>query len=159
MDAYSQDLRERVARACDSGEMTQAEVAEAFGVSLSFITKLLRRRRQTGSLAAKSHAHGPAPRIQASQQAHLQKMVQEQPDATLAELCQRLADRTALQVSPPTMCRALDKLGLHRKKSPCTPPSRTRHASASCGGRLFGKWRGFRPANWSVWMKAGPPRP
>ena len=66
MDAYSQDLRERVARACDAGEMSQAEVGEAFGVSLSFITKLLRRRRQTGSLWAKAHARGPKPLIQAS---------------------------------------------------------------------------------------------
>jgi len=34
MEAYSQDLRERVGRACDAGEMTQPEVAEAFGVSV-----------------------------------------------------------------------------------------------------------------------------
>ena len=50
MDAYSKDLRERVVGACEGREMTQQEVAEAFGVSLSFITKPLRRKRQTGSI-------------------------------------------------------------------------------------------------------------
>ena len=53
MEALSLDLRERVAAACDEGSDTQPEVAERFGVSVSFITKLMRRRRATSSLAAK----------------------------------------------------------------------------------------------------------
>jgi transposase len=116
MDAYSQDLRERVARACDSLEMSQPEVAEAFGVSLSFITKRLRRRRQTGLLGTLAHAKGPEPMIQSSHQRKLQELLEEQPDATLAELCDRLGNQTGVHVSVPTMCRALDKLGWHRKK-------------------------------------------
>lgn len=118
MDAYSQDLRERVARACDSGAMSQPEVAEAFAVSLSFITKLLRRRRNIGSLAALPHARGPKPLIQLPQQTYLKELLREQPDATLAELCERLADRSSVRVSPTTMCRALEKLELRRKKEP-----------------------------------------
>src|SRR5438105_1674017 len=40
MKAYSMDLRERVWSACERGSMTQPEVAEEFGVSVPFITKL-----------------------------------------------------------------------------------------------------------------------
>ncbi len=58
MRAYSVDLRERVVRACDEGELTRPEVAEAMGVSLSFVTKLLRRRARTGSVAPKPRAGG-----------------------------------------------------------------------------------------------------
>lgn len=49
----SLDLRERVAAACDEGAESQPEVAERFPVSVSFITKLLRRRKLTRSVAAK----------------------------------------------------------------------------------------------------------
>jgi transposase len=136
MDAFSQDLRERVARACDSGEMSQPEVAEAFGVSVSFITKLLRRRRQTGSLEALPHARGPVPMIQDAHQAKLEELLKEQPDATLAELCDRLGNQAGVQVSMPTMCRALDKLGWHRKKRVFTPPSAIRHGFKSSAGHL-----------------------
>ena len=128
MDAYSQDLRERVARACDAGEMTQPEVAEAFGVSLSFITKLLRRRRETGSLAALPHGGGPAPKLNETHENRVRGWVQEQPDATLAELCQRLVSIHGPRVSLNTMCRVLGKLGLVRKKRACMPPSGTHHA-------------------------------
>ena len=52
MDAYSMDLRERVAGECDAGKLSQPKIAEKYQVSVSFITKLLRRRQETGSLRA-----------------------------------------------------------------------------------------------------------
>jgi len=148
MDAYSQDLRERVVRACDSGEMSQPEVAEAFGVSLSFITKLLRRRSQTGSVAAKPHRGGRRPLLEPDDHKCLKALVQEQPDATLAELCQRLHDRDAPKVSRPTLCRVLRKLDLPRKKRLCTLLSVIRRGFENCGGSLPGKWPRFLPTSW-----------
>jgi transposase len=58
--AYSNDLRERVIAACDQGEHAAA-VAKRYAVSESFIEKLKRRRRESGSVAAKPHAGGPQP--------------------------------------------------------------------------------------------------
>lgn len=52
MQAYSDDLRQRVATACDSGQFTLDEVASGFTVSVSIVNKLLRRQRTTGSVAA-----------------------------------------------------------------------------------------------------------
>jgi len=52
MKTYSLDLRERVIRAYDRKVGPQAEVAKLFGVSVPWIKKLLRQRRETGSLAA-----------------------------------------------------------------------------------------------------------
>jgi|SRR5579862_9288881 transposase len=116
MDAYSQDLRERVARACDGGELSQPEVAQAFGVSLSFITKLLRRKRLTGSVAAKPHSGGRVALLKEKTKATLRDLVKKQPDATLAEYCHYLAQAASVRVSPSTMCRALESLKLRRKK-------------------------------------------
>jgi len=53
MKMYSQDLRERVVNACDAGTHTRGELAKLFGVSTAWIRRLLQRRRETGSFAAR----------------------------------------------------------------------------------------------------------
>ena len=50
---YSMDLRERVAAAIDAGEGSQRQVAKRFRVSVSFVTRLVQRRRDAGTLALK----------------------------------------------------------------------------------------------------------
>jgi transposase len=57
-------------------------------------------------------------------------MVQDHPDATLAELCEQLYAHRGLRVSVPTMSRLAKPLGLPRKKSRSMPVSRTLHASS-----------------------------
>jgi transposase len=138
MEARSLDLRERVAAACDEGSRSQPEIAEDFGVSLSFITKLLRRRRQAGSVAPKRHAGGHASAVDARADAALRALVAERPDATLAELGDGLAERRGVRRSAPVICRALRRLGLARKKRRCTPPNATRRGSAASVARSAG---------------------
>lgn len=53
MRPYSTDLRERVAAAVDNGEGSQREIAARFRVNLSFIVRLLQRRRDAGTLEPK----------------------------------------------------------------------------------------------------------
>ena len=50
MRPYSMDLRQRIAAAVDHGEGSLRQIARRFRVSLSFVARLLRRRRQTGAL-------------------------------------------------------------------------------------------------------------
>jgi transposase len=128
MEAYSLDLRERVVRACDDHLGTQPEIAEMFGVSVSFITKLLRRRRRENSIAAKPHSGGGKPALQEHHLNRVKKLVEQQPDATLSELCQRLGRSGGPRVHLWTMCRALQRLGLPRKKSLFTPRNAIRLA-------------------------------
>lgn len=123
MEAYSLDLRERVVRACDDRLGTREEIAEAFGVSVSFITKLLRRRRDEKTIAAKPHSGGGRPSLDEANLKQVRELVGEQPDVTLKELCQRLAKAGGATVRIWTMCRALQRLGLVRKKSLFTPRS------------------------------------
>jgi transposase len=128
MEAYSLDLRERVVRACDDGLGTREEIAQMLGVSISFITKLLRRRRDEKTIAAKPHSGGGKPSLDSKDEKRVQKLVARQPDATLKELCRRLSDAGGAGVESWTMCRALKRLGLVRKKSPFTPRSGIRLA-------------------------------
>ena len=125
MQAYSDDLRQRVAAACASSQLTLEEVASRFTVSVSFVNKLLKRQRTTGSVAALPHRGGPAPRLQAADHQRLAACVAAQPDATLAELSQHLVAAGCPAVSPTVLCQTLQALDLRRKKRVCTPPSAT----------------------------------
>ena len=111
MLAYGIDLRERVMRALDAGEL-QTEVAERFEVSERWIQKLVRRRRETGSIAAKPAAGGRQAVIRGAGEEQLKAALAERSDATLSEL------REACGFSGSIMCvfRALRRLGITRKK-------------------------------------------
>jgi transposase len=50
--AYSQDLRERVFAASDEGDRV-GEVADLLRVSVSYVSKVLTRRRTTGETTAR----------------------------------------------------------------------------------------------------------
>jgi transposase len=126
METYSQDLRERVVRACDEGKGTRRQIAAWLGVSTAFIRRLLQRRRQTGSFAAKPRGGARATKLDQARRTHLLLLVTEQPDATLAEL----RDRLGAPVHPSTVHRALDRLGWSVKKKSDGPRSRT---GPTCG--------------------------
>src|SRR6476660_6604029 len=118
MKAFSMDLRAAVWAACEGGALTQAEVADALGVSVSFITKLRGRYRAEGTVAARPRGGNRPPALGPRHLAMLGRLVRERPDATLAELCRRLrARRGGVAVRPWTVCRALARLGLRVKKS------------------------------------------
>ncbi len=110
MRPYSLDLRLRVAQAVDLHQGSFRQLARRFSVSVSFITRLLALRRQTGSLAPRPHQGGPPPLLGPQQLQHLQQLVADQPDAILEELAQPLA------CSPTTVWRALRQLKITRKK-------------------------------------------
>jgi transposase len=121
MKPLSLDLRQRVLAAVDEGILSRPAIAKAFTVSTAWIRRLVQRRRETGSIDALPHRGGPAPKLGEEHHARLRELVARQPDATLAEL----RDRLGTPVSIMTVCRALQKLRLPLKKSPSAPPSRT----------------------------------
>ncbi len=77
MAPYSNDLRERVAAAVDHHEGSQREIGRRFRVSLSFIVRLLERRREAGTLAPKPHGGGPNPVLSPRDQQRLRKLIEE----------------------------------------------------------------------------------
>src|ERR1700693_589200 len=94
---YSQDLRERVIAAVDTG--TGAYVAAPlFRVSVSYIYKALIRRRTTGEVTARRSGGGPKPKLAPHDEA-LRARVATHPDATLEELQAWLAAERKIEVS------------------------------------------------------------
>src|SRR3954453_22960327 len=118
MQPLSNDLRSRILNAVDNREGSRRKLAVRFKVNTSTITKLLRLRRETGSLAPRPHGGGVEPTLDHDALERLRKLVQEVPDATLEALKQRMG----ISGSRMIICRALQKLGLPRKK-------KSKHAS------------------------------
>jgi transposase len=129
MKPYSMDLRQRVLAAVDAGQQTRGQIAQRFSVSTSWIRRLVQRRRETGAIAPRPHRSGPRPKLDEPRLARLRELVGRQPDATLAELRDRLAEPVSLM----TVCRALRRLRLPLKKSPSGPPSRPGRTSRGSG--------------------------
>src|SRR2546421_9258891 len=138
MKAYSQDLRERVVRACDEGCLSHEQIARLFHVSTAWIRRLLQRRRETGSFAAKPHAGGARPKLTPRQRWQLVEQVAAQPDATLAELHEPVGAFVHLSTIHP----ALDRFGLTLKKKVLHAAEQdrpdVRHKRATFRGRAAG---------------------
>ncbi|MCI0553944.1 MAG: transposase [Anaerolineae bacterium] len=125
MAAYSLDLRKRIVDAVERGVGTRSEVAKLFGVHESFIYKLLRQKRQLGDIAPLPHGGGAQAKLNEDQLMILTELVAQTPDATLDDLREQIKKRTRVEISVPTIWRALDALGLSRKKKLSAHPRPT----------------------------------
>ena len=135
MNAYSKDLRLRVLAAVDRGT-AYAEVSRLFGVSLATIGRYVRRRRETGEVAARP-SPGRTPRIcqNAEERRALWAQLEANPEATLERHRELWEERGGARVSVPTMSRAIRRLGWTYKQRRWEPPSATtRPAPPGAGG-------------------------
>lgn len=126
--AYSQDLRSRILVAADDS-VPVGRIATMFRVSVSYVSKVLSRRRTTGEIAARPQRCHLTPKLSALHDA-IRAEVAARPDATLAELCRWLSEAHQVQASEGLMHTTLvRRLGLTLKKSRSAPPSRTARTS------------------------------
>src|SRR5262245_36978908 len=133
MRAYSNDLRERIVAAVERGDQSIRTIARLFSVSLSCVVRLLQHQRRTGSVQPKPHAGVPPRKLDAAADTRLLELVREQPDATLAELRDRLGIRCSLM----TIARALQRHQITRKK-------KTLHAQEQKNPRVQAQRRAFK---------------
>jgi transposase len=116
--AYSQDLRERVFAAADEGEPV-GRIASLLRVSVSYVSKVLTRRRLTGETTARPQRCHVSPRLSGLHAAILAQ-VTSRPDATIAELRTWLFETHKVAASTGLMHKTLAALDLTYKKSPFT---------------------------------------
>jgi transposase len=129
---YSQDLRDRVLAAYDRGMKTK-EIATVFNVSPAWARRVKQRRREFGETTPRKVGNPGICKVDRTQ---LAELVRQHPDATLAELREKLGIVCGLS----TICTALKKLGLSFKKRSSTRPSRivrtwSRNAPNGVAGR------------------------
>jgi len=127
---YSQDLREKVLAACDRG-MTTKHIAEVFGVCRSWVRRVKQRRREHGETTPRKQG---SPGVCKIDREHLARLVAERPDATAAELRERLG----IECSEQGIYAALKALNLTFKKRRSMRPSKTAPTSPASDARGVG---------------------
>jgi len=155
---YSADLRERVLLADEAG-LPPAAIAQRFGVGLATVYLWRQQAHAQGRRCAKPHGGGRARGIDAAGEAILRALVAERNDRTLDEYREQLAARSGgPPVSRPTLCRALRRLGLQRKKRRCGPASAIAPTSKRSGQSSANRCGSSTPRTWSSSTRAALPR-
>jgi transposase len=113
MKPYSIDFREKIVKVYEKGNISVRKVAERFNVSKGFVQKMLNQQKLEGHL--QPGKQGGAMRSElADQHPKLIDMVEQRPDATLAEYCEYWRETYQQSISISSMCRELKKLQLTR---------------------------------------------
>jgi len=122
MRAIPLPVRERIIHLYEQGKST-SDIAEFFGFCGAAVRRVRQQFKARGTLQPQTHRCGRKTLMTARRKARLQKLVAQQPDATLAELGTRM-DRP---FRTSTMDLWLRRLGLTYKKNAArrrTEPSR-----------------------------------
>ena len=123
--AYDEDLRQKLLQAVDTQQASQARLAEIFGVSLSWVKGIVRRRRETGNPHALPHRGGRRPKLSAAQRDEIQHYLATPDDVLLRELQGWLQAQHRLTLSLSSLSRFLAATNWPRKKSHSMPANVT----------------------------------
>ena len=113
MRPLSADLRERIVAAYEAGEGGYGVIAARFQVGRTVVGKLVRQKRDLGSLEPQVHRRGRKPAVSGEQAVALQEHLEKYPDATVLERREALG----LKCSEKTLWQTLRKMGWRFKKS------------------------------------------
>jgi transposase len=117
MRAYSLDLRRKVVAAYERGQSTIDEIAALFSVGPTFVKKMLRLHREGGDLSPLPHGGGHTPKLSDKNLQMLRAEIARNNDVTIEALRESLRMKAGVDVSQPTVSRALARLNLPRKKN------------------------------------------
>ncbi len=117
--------------------ISQRQIAQQFGVALSFVQKLLKQYRETGEIAPKVRTQQTQPKLNAEDLNVLREIVETNNDATLEELRHLLADKIGILMGCSTLHRMLRRLNLTLKKNTTRDRKRNRK-SATATVRFLG---------------------
>lgn len=124
--AYHDDLRRAIFHAYEQQAGSFAKLAKIFDVSLGYIEKIFRQRKQSGRMERVRHRPGRKALATEAVEAVILDSVMGQPDLTIAEIQQRITTLTGVRMSWSTVRNTLQRLKLQRKKSRSTRKSGTR---------------------------------
>jgi transposase len=130
--AYSLDLRERVACFIEVGRSCHAAAAH-FRVSVSFVVRLMKAFRATGSLAPKPSGGRRHAKLD-PHRAFLVARIAEKADITMPELAAELAAATGTSADPASLSRFLIRNGYRFKKNSAGRRARSPRRQSSARG-------------------------
>jgi transposase len=128
MQAYSQDLRERVLRALDRGDRP-AEIARRFEVGRVWVYQVRDRLQTTGERSSFQIGGHRRSRL-ADLEPTLRGWIKAAPDLTLVEMQERLA-KQGVPIKIGALWHQLNRWKLTLKKNPARQRARARGRAAS----------------------------
>jgi transposase len=111
---YSLDLRKRVVAAVEGG-LSCRQAAAVFDVGVSTVIRWVQRARETGSAAAKPMGGDRRSQLTGDRRVWLLQRIGEEPDLTLEELREELAER-GIVVGYGTVWRFFEREDITLKK-------------------------------------------
>lgn len=121
MAPLSLDLRERIVAAYEADGISFAAVGRRFAVSGKVVSKLVRQKRDMGTLEPQVHKRGRKPAVSGEKKEQLRKHLLEHPDATVVERIAALG----LNCTEKTAWQTLRGMGWRFKKSRHAPANKT----------------------------------
>jgi len=114
--AFSDDLRCNLPEAYPAGQGTLRELAKQFRVSWGYSEKIRAQQLRSGQKERpKQRRHGPQGRVTLEVQQQLRSALRQKTDLTLAELQQRIRQRTGGELRRSWLWVWLQRLGLRHK--------------------------------------------
>ena len=123
MKSYPVEFRQKILDCYYNEPISQRQLAKRFCVTLSFVQKLLKQYRETGDVRPKTYRCGRHLKLTPEQMLVLGELIEENNDATLAQLSKLFLERTGIVLSVATVARIAERLGITRKKT-LHPPAR-----------------------------------
>jgi transposase len=127
MQSYSQDLRDRVLWALGRGERPTA-IARRLEISRVWVYQVRDREQKTGNRSSFQIGGHRRSRV-AEMKSVLCAWIEQEPDLSLAELCERLA-KQGVSIKTGALWHQLNKWNLTFKKNPARQRARTRGRAA-----------------------------
>ena len=123
MKSYPVEFRQKILDCYYNEPISQRQLAKRFCVTLSFVQKLLKQYRETGDVRPKTYRCGRHLKLTPEQMIVLGTLIEENNDATLAQLSKLFLERTGIVLSVATVARIAERLRITRKKT-LHPPAR-----------------------------------
>ena len=121
MKPYSIDLRKKIVEIWKKENISLRKLAERFGVSKSFIQKLIKKYQETGDIKPLPQGGSPPSKLNSEQLVVLLELIEKNQDATLEELCELLEKATGVKLGKSTIGRISQKFNLSLKKNLICP--------------------------------------
>ncbi len=117
MRPYSIDLRNKIVEIWKNENISIRKLAKRFGVSKSFIQKLIKKYQETGDIRPLPQGGSPPCKLNREQLIILVELMEKNNDATFEELSKLLEKTTGVKVGKSTIGRISQKLNYSLKKN------------------------------------------
>ena len=123
MEAFSTRERRKIIALYHQGLDTE-DIAQQFDASLAGVRRVWQQYREEGRDSPAYANCGRKPMLDESGRQQLLEIARRRPDAFCHELADEVEQKLGVRVTPQTIGRWLEELGITRKKSRSMPASR-----------------------------------